>query len=77
MLGLGALRSLGHMAGKETKGEEEEEEGEEGEVLNLSAGVGPRQVLEGTCLYLAEVITSPVSPCRIVVKYCVCYSPLA
>lgn len=43
MLGLGALRSLGHMAGKETKGEEEEEEGEEGEVLNLSAGVGPRQ----------------------------------
>lgn len=43
MLGLGALRGLRQMAGKETEGEEEEEEGEEGEVLNLSAGVGPRQ----------------------------------
>lgn len=46
MLGLGALGSLGRMAGKEVEGEDEEEEGEgelEGEVLNLSAGVGPRQ----------------------------------
>ncbi|XP_070683776.1 zinc finger protein GLIS2-like [Pempheris klunzingeri] len=40
MLGLGAL---GQMAGRETEGEDEEEEGEEGEVLNLSAGVGPRR----------------------------------
>lgn len=39
MLGLGAL---GRMAGKDMEEEEEEEE-EEGEVLNLSAGVGPRR----------------------------------
>lgn len=43
MLGLGALRGLGQMAGKVTEPEEEEEEGEVGQVLNLSAGVGPRR----------------------------------
>lgn len=43
MLGLGALGALGQMAGKEMEGEEEEEEGVDGEVLNLSAEVGPRR----------------------------------
>ncbi|XP_068607479.1 zinc finger protein GLIS2-like [Brachionichthys hirsutus] len=46
MFGLGALRSLRPMTGKETKSEEEEgeeEEEEEEEVLNLSAPVGPRR----------------------------------
>ncbi|KAM7008688.1 zinc finger protein GLIS2-like isoform 1-T1 [Tautogolabrus adspersus] len=43
MLGLGALGGLGRMEGKDMEGEEEEEEAEEGEVLNLSAGVGPRR----------------------------------
>ncbi|XP_035494502.2 zinc finger protein GLIS2-like [Scophthalmus maximus] len=40
MLGLGALGGLGRMVAKEMVGEEQEEDGE---VLNLSAGVGPRR----------------------------------
>lgn len=43
MLGLGALRGLRLMAGKERESEEKEDEGQEGEALNLSTGVEPRQ----------------------------------
>lgn len=43
MLGLGALRGLRQMAGNVTEADDEEEEVGDGEVLNLSAAVGPRK----------------------------------